>query len=154
MAATTPVVAQPSHPESSNIVISNVASRRSLLPPPTQSELDASNGLREGFAQWKPREANVRANPEQAPNEAEVPGFSGYLPPDTWRWGMWWCWMPTCGQVNQLPDKFCSAVNCCQSMYIRENPLWKVVRGLKLKLEDVELIMEEVILAKGAESST
>ena len=39
MAATTPVVAQPSHPESSNIVISNVASRRSLLPPPTQSEL-------------------------------------------------------------------------------------------------------------------
>ena len=55
-------------------------------------------------------------------------------------------WMPTCGQVNQLPDKFCSAVNCGLSMYVRENSLWK--------LEDVELIMEEVIVAKGTESGT
>ena len=34
-------------------------------------------------------------------------------------------------------------------MYVRENPLWKVFRGLKRKVEDVELTMEEVIVAKG-----
>ena len=44
------------------------------------SELASSNGVREGFAHWRPRKANAGANPEQTPNESEVAGFSGNLP--------------------------------------------------------------------------
>jgi hypothetical protein len=63
VAAMTPVIVQPIHPENSNVVISNVALRRILLPPPTETELASSNGVREGFAHWRPREANAEANP-------------------------------------------------------------------------------------------
>ena len=62
--------------------------------------------------------------------------------------------MSHCGQVNQLPNKYCSAVNCGQSMHVRKNPLWNVVRGLKHKLEDTELVLGEVFVAKGSQSST
>ena len=40
--STTPVVAQPFHPEKSKVTISNVALRRVLLPTPTETELAMS----------------------------------------------------------------------------------------------------------------
>ena len=85
-ASMTTVIAQPFHPENRNVVISNVALRRILLPPPTETELASSNGVRERFAHWRQREANAGENPEQTPNKSEVAGFSGSLPPNTWRW--------------------------------------------------------------------
>ena len=58
--------------------------------------------------------------------------------------------MGHCGQVNQLPNEYFSAVNCGQSMHVRENPLFTVVRGLKRKLEDAEHVLGEVLLAMGS----
>ena len=58
--------------------------------------------------------------------------------------------MGHCRQVNQLPNEYCSAVNCGQSMHVRENPLFNVVRSLKRKLEDGEHVLGEVLVANGS----
>ena len=58
--------------------------------------------------------------------------------------------MGHCKQVNQLPNKYCSAINCGQSMHVRENPLFNMVRGLQRKLEAVEHVLGEVLVAKGS----
>ena len=54
------------------------------------------------------------------------------------------------GQVNQLPDEYCSADNCGQSMHVRENPLFSMVRNLKRKLEVADRVLGEVKVAKGS----
>ena len=63
---------------------------------------------------------------------------------------MWWCWMSNCGHRNRLPNIYSRAENCGQSMHVRENPLFSMVRNLKRKLEVADRVLGEVKVAKGS----
>ena len=58
--------------------------------------------------------------------------------------------MSNCGHANCLPDVYCKAENCGQSMHVRENPLFSLVRNLKRKLEVADRVLGEVKVAKGS----
>ena len=63
---------------------------------------------------------------------------------------MWWCWMSNCGLSNQLPAVVCKEEHSGQSMHVRKNPLFDLVRSLKHKLGEADRVHREVKVAKGS----
>ena len=108
--------------------------------------------------QGEQSEHEANAFPEQAHKESEVVGISGNRQEtnsgpsksqSTSGWGMWWCWMSNCGLSKRLPDVVFRGEHCGQSMHVRKNPLFDVVRSLKHKLGEVDYVLREVKVAKG-----
>ena len=52
--------------------------------------------------------------------------------------------------LNHLPAVVCKGKDCGQSMHIRKNPLFDVVRSFKRKLGEADHIIREVKVAKGS----
>ena len=57
--------------------------------------------------------------------------------------------MSNCDLSNQLPAMVCKGEHCGQSMHVKKNPLFNVVRSLKRKLGEADHALRKVKVAKG-----